>query len=88
MKWPNDMVIALPRYAHAPDVTCVRNDHHVALAALTGYAREGRQWLVNAEEQDKLKGRMATRLWRAVRRTKRSLSAVTARLPMRRGVSS
>lgn len=58
----------------------LRNLKQATFAALTGYAREMRLWLVDAEHQDTLTGRLSAHCWRIGRRAKRSLTAVTSLL--------
>ncbi len=70
-------------------LACLRHLDHAAFTALTGGAREARLWLVDAEAEDSVRGRMAARLWRVMRPAKRTLRALLARvlacLPARRG---
>jgi hypothetical protein len=54
----------------------LRNSDKVVAAAAAGYVREARLWLMNAEGQDNMKGRMATRLWRVMRQAKQRFSAI------------
>ena len=61
----------------------LRNFDKVVFAAATGYLREARLWLVNAEGQENLKGRIATKLWSFLRRAKRSVIAMKPTLPAR-----
>ena len=62
-------------------VDYLRNLSKLALAALPGYVREACPWFVNAEGQENPKGRVAVRLWRVARRSKRSLFAMKSRRP-------
>lgn len=61
----------------------LRHALRVLAAALSGHAREARLWLVNAEDQDSFQGRMAARLWRVMRPTKRVLRAAVSTLRSR-----
>lgn len=61
----------------------LRNLDKVVVAAASGCLREARLWLVNAEGQENLKGRIATRLWRFLRRAKRSVAAMKPKRPAR-----
>ena len=51
-------------------VDYLRNFDKVVFAAASGYLREARLWLMNAEGQDNFKGRLATKLWSVLRRAK------------------
>jgi hypothetical protein len=54
----------------------LRDLDKVVRAAAAGCLRETRLWLMNAEGEDSFKGRVATRLWRILRRAKQRVSAV------------
>jgi hypothetical protein len=66
----------------------LRHLDKVMVAAASGFAREARLWLVNAEGQDNLKGRMASRLWVFLRRAKRTFIAMKSKPPAAQGHSS
>jgi hypothetical protein len=57
-------------------VDYLRNSDTVVCAAASGYWREARLWLMNAEGQDNFKGRMATKFWRVMREAKQRVSAI------------
>jgi hypothetical protein len=57
-------------------VDYLRNSDSVVCAAVSGYVREARLWLMNAEGQDNFKGRMATKFWRLMRLAKQRLSTI------------
>jgi hypothetical protein len=57
-------------------VDYLRNFDKVMFAAAAGSLREARLWLMDAEGQDNLKGRIVTKLWIVLRQAKRRISAV------------